>query len=94
MSITWKEGIRIAEENGIGYDLFRVRVKRLGWDKETASTQTPMTTKNSQYHEYYEIARKNGISKTNFRMRLSRGMKPELACRKPLKKNGRKKLYV
>lgn len=76
------ESYSIAEQNGISRGTLENRIRDLGWGTKKATT-TPVQL-NTDYGQWPEIARKNGIKTKTFYSRAKK-MGPELAATTPIK---------
>ncbi|PGA40081.1 hypothetical protein [Bacillus toyonensis] len=80
-----KEDYEAAEKNGIGYYMLYRRVYQMGWDTDKAINTLP---RKYQFREqkWLSLALENGINKMTFLTRVYKGMSPEEAAKKPVKK--------
>lgn len=72
----------VAEQNGINAQTLIVRVRKLAWHIEPATTK-PLQDHN-KWTKWIEIARKNGITSQTFYGRIRRGISPEKASKEPV----------
>lgn len=89
----------VAEENGISYDLFWTRMKKLGWSEERAATTTKevahkeKAAKSAKFItlEEAEVAKQNGILRMTVRHRIKAGWTREDALTLPVIPHGQRK---
>jgi hypothetical protein len=80
-----KEDYQAAEKNGIGYNMLYRRVYQMGWDVGKA-INTPPRKYQFREQKWLRIALENGVKKKTFLTRVYKGMSPEEAAKKPVKK--------
>ena len=93
MGCLTKEHYKIAEKNGISRSALERRVKNYNWDIDKAITEktNPKLSARNQKRtvftkEQLEIAKKNGINRATLYSRVHKGMTPEEAISKAVRK--------
>lgn len=82
------EWYQLAEKNGISRVNVRQRYYTLDWPLEKACT-TPVHARLKTWRRFQEKASRHGVGRRTFYSRLQRGMSPEEAAVRPIRRGKR-----